>query len=147
MLAGDDWIGSVVNAVMSGPDWRSTAIFITYDDCGCFYDHVPPPAGAGVREPMVIVSPCAKPAYTDHNTAYAGESTLAFIEHTFNLPSLVSGGDGAAYDFNQSFDFSQPGCGGAGAASPAVSRATMHPISAAEKAYIKAHPDNPNDPT
>jgi len=147
MLAGDDWIGSVVNAVMSGPDWRSTAIFITYDDCGCFYDHVPPPAGAGVREPMVIVSPCAKPAYTDHNTAYAGESTLAFIEHTFNLPSLVSGGDGAAYDFNQSFDFSQPGCGGAGAASPTVSRATMHPISAAEKAYIKAHPDNPNDPT
>ena len=147
MLAGDNWIGSVVNAVMSGPDWRSTAIFITYDDCGCFYDHVPPPTGAGVREPMVIVSPCAKPAYTDHNTAYAGESTLAFIEHTFNLPSLVSGGDGAAYDFNQSFDFAEAGCGGAGAAGPAVTRAAVHPISAAEKAYIKAHPDNPNDPT
>ena len=147
MLAGDNWIGSVVNAVMNGPDWRSTAIFITYDDCGCFYDHVAPPAGAGVREPMVIVSPCAKPAHTDHNTAFAGESTLAFIEHTFNLPSLVSGGDGAAYDFGGSFDFSQPGCGGAGTASPTVSRATMHPISAAEKAYIKAHPDNPNDPT
>jgi hypothetical protein len=31
------------------------------------------------------------------STAYAGESTLAFIEHTFNLPSLISGGDGAAY--------------------------------------------------
>jgi hypothetical protein len=81
------------------------------------------------------------------STAYAGESTLAFIEHTFNLPSLVSGGDGSAYDFSQSFDFGEPGCGGAGAASPALSRATMHPISAAEKAYIKAHPDNPNDPT
>ena len=74
---------------------------------------------------MVIVSPCAKQAYTDHNTAYAGESTLAFIEHTFNLPSLVAGGDGSAYDFNQSFDFSQPGCGGAGVASPTSSRATM----------------------
>src|SRR5207237_932966 len=101
----------------------------------------------GVREPMVIVSPCVKPASTDHNTAYAGESTLAFIEHTFNLPSLVAGGDGAAYDFNQSFDFGQPGCGGAGAASATVSRAAMHPISAAERAYIQAHPDDPNDPT
>jgi phospholipase C len=147
MLAGDNWIGSVVNAVMNGPDWSSTAIFITYDDCGCFYDHVPPPAGAGVREPMVIVSPCAKSAYTDHNTAYAGESTMAFIEHTFNLPSLVAGGDGSAYDFSQSFDFSQPGCGGAGAAAATAPRATMHPISAAEKAYIKAHPADPNDPS
>jgi phospholipase C len=147
MLAGDNWIGSVVNAVMNGPDWRSTAIFITYDDCGCFYDHVPPPAGAGIREPMVIVSPCAKPGYTDHTTAYAGESTMAFIEHTFNLPALVSGGDGSVYDFSGSFDFSQPGCGGAGAAAPMVSRATMHPISAAEKAYIRAHPADPNDPS
>jgi phospholipase C len=147
MLAGDNWIGSVVNAVMNGPDWNSTAIFITYDDCGCFYDHVAPPAGAGIREPMVIVSPCAKSAYTDHNTAYAGESTMAFIEHTFNLPSLVSGGDGSAYDFNQSFDFSQPRCGGAGPAGATVSRATIHPISAAEKTYIKAHPGDPNDPS
>jgi len=147
MLTGDNWIGSVVNAVMNGPDWRSTAIFITYDDCGCFYDHVNPPAGAGIREPMVIVSPCAKPAYTDHNTAFAGESTMAFIEHTFNLPFLVSGGDGSAYDYRQSFDFSQAGCGGAGAAAATVTRATMHPISAAEKAYIEAHPADPNDPT
>jgi phospholipase C len=147
MLAGDDWIGSVVNAVMNGPDWSSTAIFITYDDCGCFYDHVAPPAGAGIREPMVIVSPCAKPAYTDHNTAYAGESTMAFIEHTFNLPALVAGGDGSAYDFNGTFDFSRPGCGGAGAAAATVSRATMHPIWPAEKAYIKAHPGDPDDPS
>ncbi|MGN6166633.1 MAG: alkaline phosphatase family protein [Solirubrobacteraceae bacterium] len=147
MLAGDNWIGSVVNSIMNGPDWRSTAIFITYDDCGCFYDHVPPPAGAGVREPMVIVSPCAKPAYTDHNTAYAGDSTLAFIEHTFNLPALIPTADGSAYDYNQSFNYTQPGCGGAGTAPTTLTRATIHPITAAEKAYIKAHPANPNDPS
>src|SRR3954463_772260 len=52
-LQGDNWIGQVVSAVMHGPQWRSTAIFITYDDCGCFYDHVLPPAGQGVRVPMV----------------------------------------------------------------------------------------------
>ena len=41
MAVGDSWIGQIVTAVENGPDWDSTAIFITYDDCGCFYDHVP----------------------------------------------------------------------------------------------------------
>src|SRR5262249_39447149 len=64
MLLGDNWIGKIVNALQKGPQWSSTAIFITYDDCGCFYDHVaPPPSGnpdgtqQGLREPLVIVSP------------------------------------------------------------------------------------------
>ena len=147
MLQGDNWIGQVVNNIMNGPDWRSTAIFITYDDCGCFYDHVPPPPGAGIREPMVIVSPCVKPASTDSHTAYAGESTLAFIEHTFALPPLTASGDGAAYNYTQSFDPTQPGCGGGGAAAMTVQRAQNHPISAAERAYLRAHPGDPNDPT
>ncbi len=47
MTVGDNWLGSVVSAVENGPDWASTAIFITWDDCGCFYDHVAPPGGAG----------------------------------------------------------------------------------------------------
>ena len=42
MAVGDNWIGQVVTAIEDGPDWNSTAIFITYDDCGCFYDHVTP---------------------------------------------------------------------------------------------------------
>lgn len=147
MKAGDNWIGSVVNAIMNGPEWKSTAIFITYDDCGCFYDHVAPPAGAGVREPMVIVSPCVNPASTDHNTAYAGESTLAFIEHTFNLPPLLANADGSAYDYMQSFNFAQAGCGGAGAAAATVTRAAIHPLSPAERAYLRAHPANPGDPS
>lgn len=147
MLVGDNWIGSVVNHIMNGPDWKSTAIFITYDDCGCFYDHVPPPAGAGVREPMVIVSPCTATGTTDHNTAYAGESTLAFIEKTFSLQPLLASADGSAYDYSSAFSYAQPGCGGAGPAPPTVKRATYHPVSAAELAYIAAHPDDPNDPT
>jgi len=58
MATGDNWIGQVVSAIENGPDWSSTAIFITYDDCGCFYDHVVPgvnPDGTqqGVRVPMV----------------------------------------------------------------------------------------------
>src|SRR4051812_9987992 len=74
MLLGDNWIGKVVTALQAGPEWSSTAIFITYDDCGCFYDHVPPrtnPDGTlqGLREPMVIVSPYAKHGATDSNDA------------------------------------------------------------------------------
>src|SRR5205085_325974 len=49
LIKGDDWIAQNVSAVMNGPDWSSTAIFVTYDDCGCFYDPVPPPAGMGIR--------------------------------------------------------------------------------------------------
>jgi hypothetical protein len=143
MLQGDNWIGQVVNSIMNGPDWRSTAVFITYDDCGCFYDHVPPPPGAGVREPMVIVSPCVKPASTDSHVAYAGESTLAFIEHTFALRPLTASGDGAAYDYSQSLDPTQAGCGGAGTAPLAVQRAQVHPLSPAERAYLQAHPADP----
>src|SRR5205823_1884136 len=64
MLVGDNWIARVVNALQQSPQWSSTAVFITYDDCGCFYDHVPPgtnPDGTdqGVRVPMVIISPYA----------------------------------------------------------------------------------------
>jgi len=59
MAIGDNWIGSVVSAIENGPDWMTTAIFITYDDCGCFYDHVNPVqfnTDWGIRVPMVIVT-------------------------------------------------------------------------------------------
>src|SRR5207244_13025247 len=64
MAVGDNWIGQVVSAIQNGPNWSSTVVFITYDDCGCYYDHVNPlqyAANWGVRVPMVIVSPYAKP--------------------------------------------------------------------------------------
>ena len=75
MRVGDNWIGKALDAIQHGPEWSSTAVFITYDDCGCFYDHVPPGSNAdgskqGIRVPMVIVSPYAKRAGTDHHAAY-----------------------------------------------------------------------------
>ena len=69
MLRGDNWIGTIVQAIMNSSQWGSTAIFITYDDCGCFYDEVAPPAGAGIRSPMVIVSPYAKAGFTSRSSS------------------------------------------------------------------------------
>lgn len=137
MLQGDNWIGSVVNAVMSGPDWNSTAIFITYDDCGCFYDEVTPPPGMGIRVPMVIVSPYSKPGYIDSNVA-SFASMLAFTEHVFGLQAL-SAADADAYDYSNAFDFNAP-------PAPGV-RLVSHPVPRWEWAYLKANPPSTHDPT
>jgi phospholipase C len=110
MTAGDNFIGQIAHEVMTGPEWSSTVLIITYDDCGCFYDQVPPginPDGTrrGPRTPLVIVSPWARPGYTDTTpTTFAG--ILAFAEHTFGLAPL-SANDAAAYDFSAAFNFSQ----------------------------------------
>jgi phospholipase C len=110
MTAGDDWLGKVASAVMNGPEWKSTALFITWDDCGCFYDHVRPgtnPDGTrqGPRVPLVIVSPYARHAYTDTTaTTFAG--ILAFTEHTFGLTPLGIN-DKKAYSFTHAFNYSR----------------------------------------
>jgi phospholipase C len=110
MTAGDDWLGQVAAAVMKGPEWRSTALFITWDDCGCFYDQVPPgvnPDGTpqGPRSPLLIVSPYAKPGFTDTTaTTFAG--ILAYAEHTFGLTALGVN-DGKAYAFGHAFNYNQ----------------------------------------
>jgi phospholipase C len=136
MLKGDNWLASQVNAVMTGPQWKSTAIFITYDDCGCFYDHVPPPAGLGIRVPMVIVSPYAKSGFTDHNDASIA-SILAFTEHNFGLLPLTTE-DANAYDYRDSFDYAQIPLGGV--------RMKQTPLPAWEIAWLMAHPFDPNAP-
>jgi phospholipase C len=105
MRAGDNWIGQVVSAIENGPDWQSTAVFITYDDCGCFYDHVPPPPGLGIRTPMVIVSPYARAGTVDSSQASIA-SMLSFTEHTFGLAPLNEN-DANAYDYANSFDYNQ----------------------------------------
>ncbi len=138
MLQGDNWIGSVVGAIQGSPDWPKTAIFITYDDCGCFYDHVPPPIkGWGIRAPMVLISPYAKPHYTDsRNASFA--SMLAFTEHVFGLKPL-SVRDANAYDYAESFDFKR--------AVLRRAKMTHSRISPQERRYLKAHPGDPDDPT
>lgn len=139
MTLGDNWIGSIVAAIQSGPDWPQTAIFITYDDCGCFYDHVAPPQpGWGVRVPMVIVSPYAVPGGTDSGPAtYA--SLLAFTEHLFGVPALADA-DAAAYDYAGSFDYVQP---------PSLAQVHMgrRAIPASERTWLEAHPADEDDPT
>jgi phospholipase C len=137
MIQGDNWLGSRVDAAMNGPDWDSTAVFITYDDCGCFYDQVPPPEGLGIRTPMVIVSPWARPGYTDSNVAsYA--SMMTFVEHTFGLAPL-SVRDAGAYDFSQSFDFTQTPL-------PPIP-IEQNPVPPETIRWMKANPPPPDDPT
>jgi phospholipase C len=89
MAVGDNWISKVVNAAFTGPDAESTAVVLTWDDCGCFYDHVAPPSGLGMRVPLLIVSPYAKAGTVDHDTGQFS-SILALIEHNFGLPSLTT---------------------------------------------------------
>jgi phospholipase C len=138
MLTGDNWIGDVVSAVENGPAWSSTAIFITYDDCGCFYDHARPPAGYGIRMPMVIVSPFARSGYTDSRVA-STNSILAYIEHTFGLAPL-SNTDRKAYDYADSFDYQQAPLPPAAMVRSAIPKW--------EQRWLAAHPNvAANDPT
>jgi phospholipase C len=108
--AGDNWLGKIARAVMNGPEWNSTVLFVTWDDCGCFYDQVPPPVAPdgqqeGPRLPLIIISPYAKHAYTDTTQAsYAG--VLAYTERTFGLAPLGID-DADAYPFTNAFNYSQ----------------------------------------
>jgi phospholipase C len=101
MLVGDNHIGEEVAAIQKGPDGATTTIFIYYDDCGCFYDHVPPPAGLGIRSPLVIVSPYAKKGFTDNNVA-SNSSILAYTETVLHVKA-VTAEDEKAYNFKESF--------------------------------------------
>jgi len=96
--SGPSWVAAIVNEIGNSQYWANTAIIITWDDWGGWYDHVAPKVindgsswGSGYvygfRVPLVVVSPYAKAAYISHTTHDFG-SILKFIETTFNLPSL-----------------------------------------------------------
>ncbi len=78
---------------MRRPYWHNTVIVITWDDCGGFYDHMPPPAvdeyGYGPRVPTIIISPYARAGQIDR-TQYDFTSVLKFIEERHNLPALAA---------------------------------------------------------
>ncbi len=107
---GENWTVSMINAIMQGPQWNSTAIVLTWDDYGGFYDHVAPPAsdefGLGPRVPMIIISPYTKAGYISHTT-YEFSSILKTVEERFGLPPLTTR-DAGANDLLDSFDFTQP---------------------------------------
>jgi phospholipase C len=114
---GPSWVASIVNAIGDSSYWSNTAIIITWDDWGGWYDHVPPPAvisdgtswGSGYlygfRVPLIVVSPYAKAGYISHVNHDFG-SVLNFIEKTFSLPSLGYA-DAHADDLSDCFDFTQ----------------------------------------
>jgi phospholipase C len=106
---GPSWISSVVNAVGNSQYWSSTAIFITWDDWGGWYDHVAPPIinsyQYGLRVPLLMVSPYAVPGCVSHVT-HDFSSILKFTETVFNLPTMGFG-DVKADDLTDCFNFSQ----------------------------------------
>ncbi len=83
---GQSYVTGLVNAIMQGPDWDSTAIFLAWDDWGGFYDHVVPPTvdqnGYGLRVPGIVISPYAKQGYIDHQTL-SFDAFNKFIEDDF----------------------------------------------------------------
>jgi phospholipase C len=122
---GETYVTKLINAAMRGPDWDSTAIFLTWDDWGGFYDHVKPPVvdvnGYGLRVPGLLISPYARKGYIDDQTL-SFDAYLKLIEDRFlhgqrlnprtdgrpdprptvreNVPILG--------DLREEFDFSQP---------------------------------------
>jgi phospholipase C len=91
---GPSWVASIVNAIGTSQYWKNTAIIITWDDWGGWYDHVPPPVISsnnsyqyGFRVPLVVVSPYAKAHYISHQNHDFG-SILKFVEETFSLPQI-----------------------------------------------------------
>jgi phospholipase C len=108
---GQAFTAKIINALMNGPAWQSTVVFLTYDEHGGYFDHVPPPAAClpdatppnllggdepgafdryGIRVPMVAISPFSKKGFVSHKT-YDHTSILRFIENRFDLPALTKG--------------------------------------------------------
>lgn len=125
---GQQFVSQIVTAVMSGPQWAHTAIFITHDEHGGFYDHVAPPKACapdsiapilsagdttkggfdmyGVRVVLMAVSPYSKKKYVGHHV-YDHTSITRFIEARFNLPALTAR-DANAEPLTDLFDFKSP---------------------------------------
>lgn len=128
---GPSWVASVVNAIGESQYWNDTAIFLTWDDWGGWYDHVPPPQynsyELGFRVPLVVISAYAKQHYVSHRQHEFG-SILKFVEETFGLPSLGTT-DVRSDDLSDCFDFN---------GSPAPFKPIKAPLS---KSYFLKEPE------
>jgi phospholipase C len=107
VMSGDIHISELLAKIRAGPLWASTAIIVTYDENGGFWDHVPPPKGdrwgPGTRIPAIIISPFAKRGHVDH-TSYDTTSILKLITRRFDLEPLPGVRAGAG-DLTAAFDF------------------------------------------
>jgi phospholipase C len=121
---GAAYVSTIINALMNSSSWKDTAFFLSYDEGGGNYDHVPPQAAVvpdsiapmlnpgdvadtfsrtGFRVPIIVVSPFAKSGYVSH-TVMDTTAILHFVEERFNLPSLTAR-DGAQPPMDEFFDF------------------------------------------
>jgi hypothetical protein len=112
VCAGENWTVQQINAVMGNQtEWEHTAIILTWDDFGGFYDHVAPPRGPnpliqyGLRVPAIIISPYARPHYVDHTQLNFG-SILKLVEKLYHL-SPTGPVDRASNNLLSSFDLHQ----------------------------------------
>jgi len=108
---GPQWVASIVNAIGESKYWKSTAIFIFWDDYGGWYDPERPAYvdydGLGLRIPMLVVSPYAKKGYVSH-VHYEHGSILKFVEDTFGLGRLAASDARANSPAADCFDFNAP---------------------------------------
>lgn len=114
---GPSWVASIVNAIGSSSYWSNTAIIVTWDDWGGFYDHVAPPQVLancsqwgcgyvyGFRVPLIVISPFARAGYISHVDHDFG-SILKFVEQVYGLPTLGYA-DSPADDLSDCFNFGQ----------------------------------------
>ncbi|HVZ17784.1 MAG TPA: alkaline phosphatase family protein [Terriglobales bacterium] len=124
---GARYAQQLVTALMNSPSWANSVMFITYDEGGGLYDHVPPmqtvnpdgkppylapgdPKGdftiSGFRVPLMVISPFAKPGYVSHTPADF-TALLKFIEDRFGLPNLNKR-DAFQPDMTEYFDWTGP---------------------------------------
>jgi phospholipase C len=122
---GQRYVTGLINAIMQGPDWPTTAIFLAWDDWGGFYDHVAPPRvdenGYGLRVPGLVISPYARRGDIDHQVL-SFDAYVKFIEDDFlasqRLDPRTDGRPDPRPDVRENapqlgdlvkdFDFSQP---------------------------------------
>ena len=106
---GENWLVEQLNALGRSEYWDSTAVVLTWDDFGGFYDHVPPPHvdiyGLGPRVPTIVISPYARRGVIDSDVMEFS-SVLRFIEQVFELPALNER-DRTSDDMLDAFDFTQ----------------------------------------
>ncbi len=121
---GEQFLSFVTRVLMEAESWKHTALFITYDEHGGYYDHVPPPRAIrpdsipprlrpgdvragydryGFRVPLIVVSPWARPGYSSRVTQDL-TSLTAFIERKWNLPAMTFR-DANAHPMTDYFDF------------------------------------------
>jgi hypothetical protein len=122
---GQTYVTTLINLIMRSPCWGSTAVFLSWDDWGGFYDNVVPPVidgnGYGFRAPGLVISPYAKAGYVDHQQL-SHDAYLKFIEDDFlggqRLTPKTDGRPDSRPDVREEapglgnresdFDFSQP---------------------------------------